>query len=593
MLSQLCLSNFALFDSLTLDFESGLNVISGDTGAGKSLLFSALNLLLGERGDADWVRTGQEKAELSAHFDLTYLPKARHWLIDSDLMESGMSDQTCDCIIRRVIRKDGRSRAFINGVSCPLSLLKTFGKMILEYHGQHQHTSLLDVGCQLDWYDHITGAKQYRDALAAAYDKWQLLESKKAEVSADIQEVNKRKTYLEFQLTELEQVEDDLKQLDDLEAKLKSFQHAEQSMSLVHQALLLLDGSPEFNCLQCLNQITHLLSTHQPAASQAGSEAGKSFDQHIKDAFEMLTVADIHVQEATKCLEDYSRNTEVDADLYERIESQLSDIYRLSRKHQVTPKELLGLIESFRGELNTADQLDDIQASLDIDISRARGEYLSVAGKVSAIRKKGQAKFEQDIVAGLHQLGLEKVRFKVRFSEVKPEDTGGSSFASFSKRGLESLSFLFSPNAGHVLKPLHKTISGGELSRLSLVLQAHSRHVSPDLGSDMRQIYLFDEVDVGVSGSVAESIGHMLSCIGRDTQVFCITHSAQVAAQGAYHWKAAKSENLEGIMTTAWRSLEHKDRVQELARMLGGLTITQHTKRYAKEMLESAHRTAA
>ena len=547
MLTSLTIHQLAIVDHLELDFRPGMTVITGETGAGKSILLQALGLALGDRADADSLRHGTDRAEVSARFDLTHQPQARAWLQANDL-----DDQ--ECLLRRSIMANGRSKAWINGQPCPVQQLKALGELLLDMHGQHAHHSLLKKDIHWSLLDAYAGLEAEQAAFAAQWRDHQALQKQIRQLEAQDAAQQARIQLLRYQVEELDQLALVDGELEALEQEQAQLANAEQLIATGEQALAWCDQD-EGGALQ---QVTYALQALKqlPLAS-------------LDNVCQLLSDAQIQLQEASRDLAHFTSQLELDPQRLQALEARLNLIYQTARKHQVTPENLLAHHQSLRQTLARED-VDEAQLeTLKHDLEAQEQRLTQTAAALSARRREAAARLEEAVDAQLACLGMEKSQFRVSFEPL----------TRLQPQGAELVEFLIAPNPGQPAKPLVKIASGGELSRISLAIQVVTAHLSqiPTL--------VFDEVDVGISGATAEIVGRLLHQLATQRQVLCVTHLPQVAAQGDWHLHIHKtSSDKETLSHMAL--LDEEGRVQELARMLGGVQLSASTLNHAREMLK-------
>jgi DNA repair protein RecN (Recombination protein N) len=552
MLSQLTIRNFAIVESLDLELAAGMTVISGETGAGKSIMLDALALALGDRAETGVVRTGAERAEIVASFNITGLPDATAWLQEQDL------DQDGDCILRRVITREGRSRSYINGQPCPVTAIRTLADHLVDIHGQHEHQRLLKRDYHRSLLDEHAGQKKQAEQVRDSYQRWRRLDQELSSLTEQSAEQAARIQLLSYQTEELDQLGLRDNELSALEDEQKTLNSADDILHTGHQLLELTADAEQANCLSLLahcEQLLHSLNVQSPALQQAS---------------EMLGSAQIQIEEASQEIRHYLDRVEVNPQRQQEVEERLSTIYDIARKHRVKPEELVSFHASLRQELNSLCRSDDELDLLAQAVAAARESYNKAAARLSRGRQKAARQLSKAVDAQLHELGMNDARFEVSLSPLAAERQG--------PHGLEEVEFLISANRGQPARPLGKVASGGELSRISLAIQVITAQTSatPTL--------IFDEVDVGIGGAIAEVVGRMLRELGERAQILCVTHQPQVASQGHQHLFVSKIAG-DVHTHTRIRNLDRSDRVQEVARMLGGIDITERSVAHAREML--------
>ena len=553
MLQHLTINNYAIVDSLEIELEPGMTVITGETGAGKSIMLDALALTLGDRADREVIRGGAERADITAGFGLPEDPAVIQWLENHDFD----TDEN-NCILRRVISRDGRSRAYINGQPTTLNNLRDLGEMLIDIHSQHEHQSLLKTATHQRLLDEYCGLQKISDQVRSIARKWRRLNEELEQIRSRAEESNAQYQLLSYQVRELEELALGEKELAELEEEHQKLSHGEESVLVNRQVLELTSENDEFNLIQSLNKAIGLLQDI-PYASKQTEEAGN-----------LLNTALIQVEEASANLKHAIDHFEIDPQRLEEIDQRLALIHNLARKHHVQPVDLPELFLKLSDDLSGLSEADVQIELMEEELDKLLNNYEEQAKRLSDGREKGAKKLAREINAQLGKLGMESASFSValiRFSDSTPR--GG---------GLEGIEFLVSTNPGQPPRPMIKVASGGELSRISLAIQVVTAQTSsiPTL--------VFDEVDVGIGGGVARAVGELLRKLGDRGQVLCVTHQPQVASQGHQHLYVSKSSEKDSTATKL-ESLDHDARVEEIARMLGGDDVSEKSREHAKELL--------
>ncbi|MDA0679651.1 MAG: DNA repair protein RecN [Proteobacteria bacterium] len=554
MLTNVQIRNFAIIDQVEIEFSQGMTVLTGETGAGKSILVDALGLVLGERGGSGLVRTGAERAEIVAEFDLQNLPDARKWL------EGQMLDQDDECNLRRVIGADGRSRAFINGNSVPLQSSKTLGEMLLDIHGQHFHQSLARRGVQRNLLDYFGGLIDLAVATSNAFHDWNNLAEKLSTLEALDNDRNSRFELLRFQIGELDALDLLPGEFTELSHERTKLQNGGKLAEGVGNALQLLFDADEKNAQSLIAEAARAI------------ESLAAIDDALEPVLTILREANIQVAEAAENLRRYGNTLEMDSARQDWVEERLDAVSKIARKHRVSQDAIDELHCQLKKQLDDLEHAEERGTELRQAVSVAEAAYRKSASRLSAGRKKAAMTFSSAVTESMKDLGMPGGVFDVRIS---PRDvTDPRAF------GLDDIEYLISANPGQTPMPLSKVASGGELSRMSLAIQV--------IASDGSAIptMVFDEVDSGVGGGVAEMVGLRLRDLGQSRQVFCVTHLPQVASLGTNHFRIIKLSDGKTTRTGVTR-LSDQERVEEIARMLGGVEITQRTRDHAAEMLQS------
>ncbi len=557
MLRRLQVRNFAIVDEVEVEFGPGMTVLTGETGAGKSILVDALGLVLGERGGAGLARSGSRRAELAAEFDVAHQPPVREWLAEQSL------DLNDECLIRRVIGDDGRSRAFINGNPVPLTSLKALGEMLVDIHGQHFHQSLGRPAVQRDLLDHYGGLTPQRDNVATAYEAWQSLAHRLAELEAAEVDRASRLDLLTFQSQELEALDLQPGEHDELRAERERFRNSAQLAESVTGALDALSENDEASVQALLAAAGHAL------------DAAAAIDPRLEPVRRFIEEAAIQAAEAADALRRYGDSLDSDPERRDRVEERLDAVREIARKHRVEPEALPALRERLLRQLEELANAEATGARLRKEAGAARQAFIAAAEVLSAARRKAASAFAAEVTEAMRGLGMPEGVFEIALARRQPEAAGAA--------GLDEIAYLISANAGQPPMPLSKVASGGELSRMSLAIQV--------IASDGSAIptMVFDEVDAGVGGGVAEMVGRRLMALGESRQVLCVTHLPQVASLAGGHLRVVKLSDGK-VTRTAVTRLTDGERVEEIARMLGGVRITRRTRDHAAEMLGSARR---
>jgi DNA repair protein RecN (Recombination protein N) len=551
MLCQLSINNFAIVRFLELDFRAGMTSITGETGAGKSIAIDALGLCLGNRGDANSVRPGSTKAEISARFSLDDVPLAKRWLEDNDL------ELDNECILRRTLNSDGRTRAYINGNPVPVTQLKHIGQLLIGIHGQHAHHAMLKSEHQLTLLDSYANHKLLLDAVSGSYQRSKQIESELKQLQLSQQERIARKQLLQYQVEEL----------DEFGLKPEEFEEIEQEHKRLANGSELIESCQAGLSLLCEDDEANIESLLNKAVSLADTLAG--LDPKLANVAVMLNEALIQVQESASELEDYLSHLELDPEYFAQLELRLSKAMQLARKHHVSADKLAIHHQLLSQELADIDgdetKLNEIAAQLEIN----KQAYLTHAQKLSQSRSRYAKELDKLVTRSIHELNMPKGKFTIAVN---------FDAQMLSSNGCDHVEFLVSTNPGQELQPLAKVASGGELSRIGLGIQVITakKVATPTL--------IFDEVDVGISGPTAAVVGRMLRSLGDSTQVLCVTHLPQVAGNGHQHMFVDKF-NKAGSTETTMRPLDKEQRIQELARLLGGDVITENTLANARELL--------
>ena len=549
MLRALAIRDFVIVERIELEFAAGFTALTGETGAGKSILIDALALALGERGDATIVRQGADKAEVSVEFDISAIKPLQQWLVDSDLR--GEDD---NCLLRRVIDSGGRSRAFINGHACTLQQLREAGESLVDIHGQHEHQSLLRSGSQralLDAYGMCTGLAE---AVATAWRHWQQLRGQLAVIETNASAIAAERERLEWQVRDIEALNFSLEAWQEIQAEHARLAHGQ---SLIEGAQYALEVLSEGD-----NAVMNQIASVDSRLSQL-----LEFDARLKDIAEIVASAQAQAQETVYMLRDYRDRLDDDPQRFREVEQQLDAIDAMARKWRVTPETLPETLAHARQRLDQIGGNDDVE-TVRIRVATAHTSYLTEAKKLTGARKRAAKRLSEMVTAGMQTLAMTGGSFEVALNGL---EVGNSN-------GLEQVEFLVAAHKGTEPRSLAKVVSGGELSRISLALQTVTSEIAPV------PTLIFDEVDAGIGGGVAEIVGRMLKKLGVERQVMCVTHLPQVAAAADQQWQVAKTAT-NGKVSSHVGVLDGKQRIEEIARMLGGVKITETTRKHAAEML--------
>ena len=547
MLTHLSIRHYTVVDQLELEFRRGMTVITGETGAGKSIMLDALGLCLGDRADPKAVRPGCERAEVSASFDIADNPAASHWLSDRDLLRGD------ECLLRRVVTTEGRSRAWINGSPVTVQDCASLGERLVDIHSQHAHQSLLRKRVQRDMLDSFSGQEALARQVAQLARDWSQTREALTTLREAREEQDARAQLLAYQVGELEELDLHAEELEQLEADQRQLANAEEIMQNAHQALALCEEPAA-----ALRQARQLLSGRL--------HSGRTVD----NARELLESAGIQLDEAQREIQRHIEGVELDPERLAHVEQRLEQVHDIARKHRVRPEELPALTVSLRAELDELGGSDQRLAELESTQEELAGRYREAAGRLGKARSKAAGKLEKQVTALLGELAMGQCRFSISLSPRENADPH--------PQGLEEVEFLVSTNPGAEPQPLGRIASGGELSRISLAVQVAtaSHSTLPSM--------VFDEVDVGIGGAVAEVVGRLLRTLAEDTQVLCVTHLPQVAAQGQQHLQVSKTVSRQAAHTQL-SELAGEERTREIARMLGGVKITEQSLAHAREML--------
>lgn len=555
MLLSISIHNYTLVESLEIEFNSGTTAITGETGAGKSLVLDALGMALGDRADVDTIRHGKDKAEITAVYDISNVDAANQWLLDQDF------EAQENCILRRIYTREGRSRGYINGHPSTMSQLKELGEILTDIHSQHEHQSLLRTNTHRKLLDEYAGAVEAKLQVIEDFKAWNTAKTTLDDLINRGDELEQRKSLLSSYVDELQQVDVTTSHLIQLEAEQKTLANAEQILQHSHNLLDLCERSDEINLRDNLNRSLSILNamTHKPAA--------------LVTAENLLHSGLIQVEEAIAEITHHIDRFEADPQRLQDLDEELSAIFELARKHRVNTDQLeekkVDLIAELDALVNGSENIAALQQRVD----ELASTYEASANILSTKRASSAEKMATEINHRLQALSMEGAELRVQLTKIEQ--------GKYHPHGMENVEFLLSTNAGQPHKPLSKIASGGELSRISLAIQvvAASHSQIPTL--------VFDEVDVGIGGSTADIVGRLLKDLGQHGQVISVTHQPQVAAHAHQHYVASKiveQNNAQSLMV----ELNAEQRVEELARMLGGASVTEQTRSHAAELLDLA-----
>ncbi len=554
MLQYLFIRNFVLVTESEIEFGSGMTVLTGETGAGKSIIFDALGLALGRRAESRFIRHNCDQAEVSATF--THLtPEILHWIEHNELTE-----EDGNLILRRVIRRDGRSRAFINGSPTTTQALREAATLLVDIQGQHAHQRLLKPEQQLQMLDHYADLETAASTMEHHYRQWREVIEHHQELQQQSTDQADRMALLQFQIDELERAAPNDDHYDTLEAEQQRLSHAGQLLELNHQSHQLLDGEEERNsALQQLHRAVALL------------ESIEQLDPEVTPLREQLLGATLEVTEVANELQRRSDHYPLDPERLQQLNQHLSSLSDLARKHHCNSNQLGARLDHLQLQLGQLEQSGEQLSALEEEIAQRHQAALALASTLQQQRRQAAARLQQQVSQEIASLGIAHGQFQIGLTPL-PDDRLRSS-------GLDEIEFEIKTNSGDSFHPLLKIASGGELSRVSLAIQlaTASQGDTPTL--------IFDEVDSGVGGSTAQRIGEKLRLLGEETQILCVTHLPQVASQGHHHLSIRKESTAAETTISQITTLDPEARVEEIARMLGGVEITPQTRAHAREML--------
>lgn len=552
MLVSLHIRDFAIIDELEVELHHGMTALTGETGAGKSILLGALGLLLGDRADAGAVRHGAERADLSASFDISKLARVRDWLQEQSL------ELDDECQLRRVIAREGRSRAYINGTSVPLQLLRELGEHLVDIHGQHEHQSLMKRDLQRQLLDRHGRHATTLAKLASLHNDWKRVQQDIETILGSGNDRDSRLEFLRFQLQELDELAPQPGEVEALHKELARLSSAGQLLETCasHTETLYDDDRSAHSLLgQAINDLAPLTA----------------IDPSLKDASELFNNALIQLEEGVGLLRDYRDRVELDPRRQQEVEQRIEGLHKVAAKHHIEPETLPGFHQQLAEQLQQLEQADQRLDALELQRAALQDDYRKTAEKLHKQRLKTARQLSKQVSEAMQTLGMSGGKLEIEISKTDPD--------KLSPLGTDQVEFRVSANPGQPPAPLAKVASGGELSRISLAIQVIATEAS-DIPS-----LIFDEVDSGVGGAVADTVGQQLRSLGEHRQVLCVTHLPQVASQAHHHLQVSK---LTGDQTTRTRisTLDEEERVEEIARMLGGQKITKATLDHARDMLD-------
>jgi DNA repair protein RecN (Recombination protein N) len=560
MLRELTIRNVAVIDELTVTFVPGLNVLTGETGAGKSILIDALQLVLGARGSESLLRSGAEEAAVEAAFDAG--PGSRL----TELLEAeGIAVEPGEPIIlRRQLFRDGRTKAYAGGRLTSVATLRALGECLVDIHGQHPGQLLLDPRRHRELLDGYAGVAEEARAYRERYGAWQALRREREALLLAERERAQRQDLLEFQRREIEAARLEIGEEEGLVAEHAILSNHERLFAAVEQAYVMLEESDEA-----------LLARLATAAARVREASG--IDQRLREVLEALETGAVHLREAARGLRDYRARIEFDPERLEAIETRLHEIGKLKRKYGATVGEVLEHLTRVRADLAALEHSEARLGELEQMLTAAQQDLAGRAERLSAARRRAAPKLQEAILAEIHELGMAKATFEVGVR------SAASGEGALGPHGVDEVEFLISPNPGEPLKPLHKIASGGELSRTMLAIRVILA------AADQTPTLIFDEVDAGIGGNTAEMVGRKLTAVSRQRQVLCVTHLPQIACFADHHVVVSKRSLRDRTQTTV-QMLPGAERARELARMLGGLSRSETPLQHATELLEAANR---
>ena len=553
MLKHLHIRDFAVIEELEVQFDNGMTVLTGETGAGKSIIVDALGLVLGDRADSSIIRQPCESTEITAIFSID-----NNCTIESLLEEQGINHED-EVILRRVINRDGRSRAYVNGTPSPVQLMKEIGEHLVDIHGQHVHQSLLKRDVQRNLLDESGGYEAVLEKVRNSYQEWSRASTELAELSGHTEDYEARLALLQYQVQELQALAPESSEIDSLEEEYKRLANASRILETCQRVMNMLSDDEAAT----VNQINHSLHELQGLLR---------YDEGLSPITELLENAAIQVNEAISEGRQYMESLDLDPERLRQVEDRINKLHDIARKHKVRPEKLASHLDDLERELETLEGSQKRLTELEGICTQVLRDYLEAAEELHQYRCEAAEKISRAIEEKLKQLGMPGGRFSIDIRKIE-KDTPA-------RDGMDRIEYLVAINPGQAMQPLSKVASGGELSRISLAIQVIG---SKDKGLPT---LIFDEVDAGIGGGVAEIVGKLLHSLAGKRQVFCVTHLPQVASLGDHHLLVNKSTHAETTLTQVI-TLSPEDRIEEIARMLGGLKITEKSRAHAREMLHA------
>lgn len=573
MLRSLYLKNYTLADELTVSFGDGLSIITGETGAGKSVIIGALNLLVGERASPDLIRTGETKAIIEATFDISKLPDVKKWLRKNEF------DEAEQLIIRREISKQSAARAFINDSPATLSSLKEIGDLLIDLHGQHEHQSLLQPERHRSFLDNYAGAEKELSLYSVKYDEYIKLQKEIAELSRQKDSWTKERDFLDFQRNDIATIDPKEGEDEKIDSELKILENAEELAELastLHTNLIEDDGS-------IYSRLTDAKVTLEQLA-----KIDSRFSDSLKEVTTMISV----VKELSNESSSYSESVEFSPARLSELRNRGMALTRIKKKYGPSLSDVIALYKDLESKLGPEGNIEEVIQAKKEDLIEVRKEMSSLGIKLSEKRKKAAEKFEKEILASLKELGMEQSQFKVSIDEV-PSSDEGKPFVEIEKKklfafshGIDTIEFFISNNKGEELKPLARVASGGEISRVMLAMK------SALSAADAIPVLVFDEIDTGISGRIAQKVGKAMKELSKEHQILSITHLSQIAAFADTHYLVEKATT-KSSTTTAIRTLAEQEHIEEVARLIAGETVTKESLVAAKALKAEAKELAA
>ncbi len=552
MLKQLMIRNLAVIEELELGFSNGMTVFTGETGAGKSILVDALGLVLGDRADSGIIRDGSERTEISASFDTPDIPELREVL-----EEQAISLEDNELMLRRVVNSDGRSRAFVNGTPVPASLLRQLGEHLVDIHGQHAHQSLMKRDAQRVLLDDFGGHASELERVNRACREWHELQDSISQLSGNTEDHRARQNLLAYQVEELENLAPEENEYEALNDEFRRLDNASRIIELVQKSLQVI-REDEYSAGNML------------AATVNDLQEALQFDEGLANAVELVDNAVIQLSEAGDEIRHYLDQVDSDPERLQNVEQRLGSFHDVARKHDIPSSQVYELLQELQQQLSQLNQSEGLLEELLQKRDACMEEYRQASTELHECRLKAAKKISASVTASLADLGMPGSSFVVNVEKLSIEKP--------LQNGSDDIDFLVSANPGQAPQALRKVASGGELSRISLAIQVISNN------SRLIPTLVFDEVDAGIGGATAEIVGKLLQSLAPRHQVFCVTHLAQVASLANNHLQVQKSSSADSTVTEV-SELDESERIEEIARMLGGIQITEQSREHAREML--------
>lgn len=553
MLRQISISNFVIVEQLQLDLQQNMTALTGETGAGKSILIDALDLVLGSRANANVVRHGASRADIAVIIDISHIPDAQQWLVDH-----AYDNDNCEVLIRRSVTTEGRSRQSINGLPCTVAHLRDLGDLLVNIHGQHQHQRLFKTEQQRQLLDQYGQHHALLAKVSACFQQWQQKQKQLKQLQLEPSQQQAKVELLQYQVNELQELAITIEEIHQCEQQHKQLSHAESLRDHANTALSAIDSDSEASASRAIYQAETALRSIVNIAP------------NLQSTLELLNSANIQLQEASHDLNAYLDKIDIDPEKLQHLEQRLNTIHSVARKHRVEPESLPELQQKLEQQLADLLGTDQRKQQLQQELEQLTVEYQQLSKQLTQARTKTAEKLAKLISKSMQTLGMSGGKFAI---QLQPRD-------EINAFGAERIEFQVSANPGQPLQALSKVASGGEMSRISLALQmiTAQKQNTPTL--------VFDEVDVGIGGGTAEIVGDLLRQLGEKAQVLCITHLPQVAAKAQHHLQVQKQTKNKQTQSTIV-ALEPQPRIEEIARMLGGVKLTEQTLKHAEEMLQN------